>query len=75
MSTPSTHDEAVQRRTEDEGRKRLELIVAATNGVRAHLQTTRGANDFRNAKLITTSKGFVVQYGNDDRIYFETTHM
>lgn len=68
-------NEAMERRLEDEGRKRLELIVAATKGVREHLSSTRGANDFAHAKIITTSKGFCVVYGSDSRIYFDTTHM
>lgn len=68
-------NEAMERRLEDEGRKRLELIVAATKGVREHLGSTRGACDFRNAKIITTTKGFCVVYGSDSRIYFDTTHM
>lgn len=71
----SSFNEAMDRRAENEGRKRLDLIVAATKGVREHLQSMRGANDFAHAKIVTTSKGFCVVYGADERVYFETTTM
>lgn len=70
-----SYDEALDHRLRDHDRKRQELIAAATKGVREHLQTTRGAHDFRNAKIVTTDKGFCVQFGEDNRIYFDTISM
>jgi hypothetical protein len=75
VTNVASFNEAVAMRAMEHERVRCEMIAAASDGVRAFLTGIRGANACRNAKIVKTDKGFCVQYGDDNRVYFDTTHM
>lgn len=56
--------------------RRKELISAAKGGIGILLNSTRGSAMFGTShKILDTAKGFVVVYGEDNRVYFDLMEM